>query len=121
MEKRKEKRFIEQDDVLIKDEGLILDKTTDGLIFGLTRDLSLSGARIISDQVFPVGSFWRMLISLRKTNEFLRLDGRVVWIKKSKNAECFHIGVEFHHCYPDTVRMLLKHLYGQGEVPAPVP
>ena len=121
MEKRKEKRFIEQDDVLIKDEHLVLDPAADGVIYGFTRDISLSGTRIISQQVFPVGCVWRMLIDLKRTNAFLRVDGKVIWVKKGKNAQRFHIGVEFLHCYPDTTRLLIKHLYGrQGEDPAPI-
>lgn len=121
MEKRKEKRFIEQDDVLIKDECLALHTATDGVIYGLTRDISLSGTRVISRQVFPVGCVWRMLIDLKKSNEFLRVDGKVIWVKKSKNAQRFIIGVEFLHSYPDTIRLLIKHLYGrEGEVPAAV-
>jgi len=121
MEKRKEKRFIEQDDVLIRDERLVLDPAADGVIYGLTRDISLSGTRIISQQVFPVGCAWRMLIDLKRSNEFLRVDGRVKWVKKSKNAELFHIGVEFLHSYHDTTRLLIKHLYSrQGEDPAPI-
>jgi hypothetical protein len=119
MKDRKEKRFIEQDDVLIKDERLALDAAADGMIYGITRDLSLSGTRIISEQVFPVGCFWRMLIYFKGTDDFLRVDGKVKWVKKSKNARVFHIGVEFLHSYPDTIRMLIKHLYGrQGELPA---
>ena len=121
MEKRKEKRFIEQDDVLIKDGCLVLEAAADGVIYGLTQDISLSGARIISEQVFPVGCVWRMLIDLKKSNDLLRVDGRVIWIKKSRNAQRFHIGVEFLHSYPDTIRLLIKHLYGrEEEVPAPV-
>jgi PilZ domain len=120
MEKRKEKRFIEQNDVLIRDERLVLDPAGDGVIYGLTRDLSLSGTRIISQQVFPVGCVWRMLVDFKRTNEFLRVDGRVKWVKKSKSVQLFHIGVEFVHSYPDTTRLLIKHLYGrQGEAPAP--
>jgi len=119
MEKRKEKRLVEQDDVLIKDECLALHTASDGVVYGFTRDISLSGARIISGQVFPVGCAWRMLIDLKKTNEFLRVDGRVIWIKKIRNTQRFHIGVEFLHSYPDTIRLLIKHLYSrQGEVPA---
>jgi c-di-GMP-binding flagellar brake protein YcgR len=121
MEKRKEKRVIEQDGVLIKDDGLVPDDAADAMIRGSTYDISLSGARIVSAQVVPVGCFWRMLIDLKSTNEILRVDGRVRWVKKCKNAQRFHIGVEFIHSYPDTIRVLIKHLYGrQGEVPAPV-
>lgn len=121
MEKRKEKRFTEHNDVLIRDEGLVLDHASDGVIYGFTRDISLSGTRIVSDQVFPVGCRWRMLLDLRRSDEFLRVDGRVVWVKKGKNAQRFHIGVEFLHSYPDTTRLLIKHLYGrQGEAPSPL-
>lgn len=121
MEKRREKRFLEQDDVLIKDECLARHKATDGVVYGCTRDISLSGACVISQQVFPVGCVWRMLIDLKKPDEFLRVDGKVLWVKKSKSAPRFVIGVEFLHRYPDTIRLLIKHLYGrEGEVPAPV-
>lgn len=121
MEKRREKRFLEQDDVLIKDECLARHTATDGVVYGCTRDISLSGACVISQQVFPVGCVWRMLIDLKKPDEFLRVDGKVLWVKKSKSAPRFIIGVEFLHRYPDTIRLLIKHLYGrEGEVPAPV-
>lgn len=121
MEKRKEKRFVEQDDVLIKDECLARHKASDGVVYGRTRDISLSGACVVSRQVFPVGCVWRMLIDLKRINEFLHVDGKVLWIKKSKSAPRFVIGVEFLHRYPDTIRLLIKHLYGrEGEVPAPV-
>lgn len=121
MEKRKEKRFVEQADVLIKDECLARHKATDGVVYGCTRDISLSGACVISQQVFPVGCVWRLLIDLKRTDEFLRVDGKVLWVKKSKSAPRFVIGVEFLHRYPDTIRLLIKHLYGrEGEIPAPV-
>jgi Tfp pilus assembly protein PilZ len=121
MEKRKEKRFVELDDVLIKDDGLVLNAAKDGVIYALTRDISLSGARIISEQVFPVGCHWRMLVDLKPSGEYLRVDAKVVWLKKCKHSERFHIGVELLHRYPDTIRLLIKHLYGRhGEAPAPV-
>jgi Tfp pilus assembly protein PilZ len=119
MEKRREKRFIELDDVLIKDEGLVLEAATDGVIYALTRDISLSGARIISEQVFPVGCHWHMLIDLKTSGEYLRVDSKVVWLKKCRDSRRFHVGVEFLHKYPDTIRLLIKHLYSrQREAPA---
>jgi hypothetical protein len=119
-EKRKEKRFVERDDVLIRDDRLVHRKTDDGIVYVFTLDLSLSGARIISRQVFPVGCGWRMLIDLGKSDEFLRVDAKVRWVKKSRNADRFHIGVEFLHRRPDTTRLLIKHLYGrQGEALPP--
>jgi len=121
MERRKEKRFVEEHDVLIRDEGLALEPAADGVIYAFTRDISLSGARIVSKQVFPVGCAWRMIVDLKRTRELLRVDGRVKWVKKGKNAQLFHIGVEFAHRYPDTTRLLMKHLYGRnGEAPSPV-
>lgn len=120
MEKRREKRFVERDDVLIKDDRLARHKASDGVVYGCTRDISLSGACVVSHQVFPVGCVWQMLIDLKRTNEFLRVDGKVLWVKKSKNASRFVIGVEFLHRYPDTIRLLIRHLYGrEGEFPAP--
>jgi hypothetical protein len=121
MEKRKEKRFVEQHDVLIKDERLARHTATDGVVYGYTGDISLSGARVVSQQVFPVGCVWRILIDLKRNDEFLRVDGKVLWVKKCKNAQRFVIGVEFLHRYPDTIRLLIKHLYGrEGDVPAVV-
>ncbi len=49
------------------------------------------------------------------------LNEAVLWLKKSKNAQRFMIGVEFLHSYPDTIRLLIKHLYSrEGEIRAPV-
>jgi len=121
MEKRKEKRFVERDDVLIKDDRLARHKASDGVVYGCTRDISLSGICVISGQVFPVGCVWHMLIDLKKPDEFLRVDGKVLWVKKVKNAPRYIIGATFLHRYPDTIRLLIRHLYGrEGEIPAPV-
>jgi PilZ domain len=113
LENRKDKRFGERNPVLIKDACLSPGTAASGGFNAFTHDLSVSGARISSRVDYPVGSVIRIDIDLRRTRQSLRVDGEVVWTRKSKNGKRFEIGVEFEHKLPDTILSLIKHFYGK--------
>jgi len=113
LENRKDKRFGERNPVLIKDAGPAPGIAANGGINAFTHDLSVSGARISSRVDYPVGSVIRIDIDLTRTHQSLRVDGEVVWSRKSKDGKRFEIGVEFEHRLPDTILSLIKHFYGK--------
>jgi len=113
LENRKDKRFGERNAVLIRDACLSPRTAASGGFNAFTHDLSVSGARISSLVDYPVGSVIRIDIDLRRTHQSLRVDGEVVWTRKSKNGKRFEIGVEFEHRLPDTILSLIKHFYGK--------
>lgn len=113
LENRKDKRFGERNTVLIRDAGPVPGIPANGGINAFTRDISVSGARISSRVDYPVGCIIRIDIDLRRTHQSLRVDGEVIWTRKSKNGSRFEIGVEFEHRIPDTILSLIKHFYGK--------
>lgn len=115
MDRRKDKRFAELDDVRIKDNREVLDTAADCWISAYASNISVSGARVSCKEEFPVGYILRMIIDLKKANQSLRVDGKVIWIQLNKSGTHFHMGVEFLHNFPDTVISLIKHLYGRKE------
>lgn len=114
MENRKDKRFGERNPVLIRDAAPERGTTANGAINAYTHDLSVSGARIRSRVDYPVGCIIRIDIDLRRTSQSLRLDGEVVWTRKSESGHRFDLGVEFEHRLPDTILSLIKHFYAKG-------
>ncbi len=115
MDKRKDKRFAELDDVKIKDNHRSLDTAADGWISAYSSNISVSGARISCKVDFPVGYIIGIIVDLKRANRSVRVDGKVIWTQLNRNGSHFHIGVEFLHKFPDTALLLIRHLYGRKE------
>jgi len=115
MEHRKDKRFNEQNNVIIKATSEVREGGTNGGINACTRDISLSGARIRSRQEFPVGSVIRIIIELERTHQSLKVDGEVKWSRRTEEEDLYEIGVEFLHSISQTLLSLIKHLYSERE------
>ena len=113
LENRKDKRFGERNPVLIRDASPAPGITANVGINAFTHDISVSGARISSRVDYPVGCIIRIDIDLRRTRQSLRVDGEVIWSRKSENGKRFDLGVEFEHSIPDTILSLIKHFYGK--------
>lgn len=111
-ERRREKRKIEEDMVVIEyfpDNGSPTKKKHSAL----TQDLSIGGARILTDKFFPVGTPFQITLTLRRTRQKIEIRGKVKWVKEVSESELFEIGVEFLHHISKTVLALISHLYGQ--------
>lgn len=113
MENRKDKRFGERNDVLIRYMYQAPGTAANGGINAYTKDISVSGARICSKLNFPVGYDIQIVIDLKRTQQSLKVDGEVIWTRKSRNGKNFEIGVQFLHSMPDTILSLIKHFYGK--------
>lgn len=115
MEHRKDKRFMEQNKVLIRSTSDIRDPKGNGGVNAQTHDISLSGARLCSKHDFPIGSVIRIVIDLERSHQSLKVDGEVKWTRKSDEGGHFDIGVEFLHSISQTLLSLIKHLYSERE------
>jgi hypothetical protein len=112
MKTRKDKRFAELHRCLVKDRWAQKNPAYRGTN-AQTFDLSVSGARICSEQEFPAGYVVRVAIDLEKAGTPLEVDGEVVWTRKSEDGQGCEMGVEFLHNIPTTVVSLIKHFYGK--------
>ena len=110
-EKRRTKRINEENKIEIK--VVKPNSAGDFLIFNaLTRDLSLGGARILTNVPFQLKSELTITLHLAKSHQQAKVDGRVVWVK-SIDKGSYEIGVEFLHEIPTSVLMLINHIYGK--------
>jgi len=121
VENRKDKRFEEQNNVLIQDKSMPAKSAAGRGVNALTHDISLSGAWIHCQRDFPVGYVVRIIIDLDGKEPPLDVDGEVIWTRKSEHDEQYDFGVEFLHRIPDTIVTLIRHFYGKdAEIPSTV-
>jgi len=111
--KRREKRFKEENRVVIHYAQENKDSVEYAETNAATHDISLGGARIQVDKYFPVDSVIRIQINLSRSGEAIKVDGKVKWIEKAQDKDLYDIGVEFLHHISKTVLSLIKHLYGE--------
>ena len=100
MENRKDKRFLERDNMRIKDAGQATKTSPKRGINAHTHDISVTGARISSSQDFPVGYVIRIVIDFGGADPALEVDGEVVWTRKSEDGTRFDIGVDSSIAFP---------------------
>ena len=112
MEKRREKRIAEENRVVIeyRSDDPKSDKMEDS--YALTKDVSIGGARIVTDRLIPVGTTIRIKLTLSRSRQIVTLDGEVKWVEVLSEDELFEVGVEFLHEVSKTVLSLITHLYG---------
>jgi len=111
--RRRDKRFKEKNEVTIQytADRRKFNKYIE--INATTFDLSISGARIHSKKSFPINTVLRIQIDLKKSNQVIKVDGKVKWVERMSGEDLYEIGVEFLHDISKTVLSLLRHLYGE--------
>lgn len=112
-ENRKDKRLAEENRVAIELPGVSTSPEI-RVINALTKDISLGGARIVTDRLFEVGSSLRMTLYLSKSKQVTKVRADVRWNRMIEDG-LYEIGVEFEHGIPTGVLVLINHLYGKGQ------
>lgn len=114
-ENRKEKRFLEEDEVSIKYiSSTKKARKFDNALPAKTYDISLGGARLVCPVPFDIGCVLRMEINLKRSNKLLKIDAEVKWCQPKDN-DLYEVGVEFLHNISQTLLLLLKHLYTEKD------
>lgn len=118
-ENRKDKRINEENRVAIELPGSALSPES-RVVNALTKDISLGGARIITDRLFEVGTSLRLTLYLSKSKQVVKVRADVRW-NRMIDTGLYEMGVEFEHGIPTGVMILINHLYGKGQnVPSSV-
>ena len=112
-ENRKDKRLTEENRVAIELPGTPTSPDVH-IINALTKDISLSGARIVTDRLFDVGASLRMTLYLSKSKQVTKVRVNVRWVRMIEDG-LYEIGVEFEHGIPTGVLVLINHLYGKSQ------
>lgn len=113
--KRKEKRFEENNTVMLRFMHEDHEENSSAGIKALTRDISLGGARIIAPKSYPVDTMMRIEIALSKSEQVVRVDGIVRWVECSPDDVTYELGIEFLHKISKSVLALIQHLYGEDK------
>jgi hypothetical protein len=112
-EKRKNRRIKEENRVVIEispagtqDENFAAN--------GFTRDLSLTGARIWTDKLYPLNSKLKLTFYLARSKQIVRICSTVQWMKGSVEG-LYEMGVQFKPGIPDAVMALINHIYSKDQ------
>jgi len=112
MQKRRDRRIKQWNKTVIKPLQQGQDPLPPDEVKAVTRDLSLGGARIQSEEPFEPGAVLRLNIELVRSRETVSLKGQVKWVKRDEAENVFELGVEFDHETAQTVTILMKNLHG---------
>lgn len=113
-EKRKDKRIAEENRVVIELPP-VSPSAEPRFVNALTKDISLGGARIVTDRFFEVGASLRMTLYLSKSKQVVKARADVRWNRMVEDG-IYEMGVEFEHGIPTGVLVLINHLYGKGQI-----
>ncbi len=110
-QRRKDKRFKQWNKTTITplEQGLGLRGASESKAF--THDLSLCGAQVHSPEAYAVGTAVRLRILLTRTNDSVKLEGRVKWVKRHPSENSYQMGIEFFHETPQGFMSLMKELF----------
>jgi len=113
IERRKDKRIKEENRVVIE---FAKPESAGDLwsINAFTRDLSLGGARILTDTSFSVDSEITMTLFLSKSKQIAKTHGTIRWVK-TVDEGLYEVGVEFQHNIPSSLVTLINHLYRKDQ------
>lgn len=109
---RREKRFEEENKVVIEWENN-KDPRRNNAIYAFTQDLSIEGAKILTDINFPIDTVFRITLTLSRSKQIVNIKAKVKWEKPVFDGDLFEVGLEFIHERPRTIACLLKHLFGK--------
>lgn len=110
-QRRKDKRFKQWNKTTITplEDGLGLRGAAEAKAF--TYDLSLCGAQVHSPEAYAVGTAVRLRILLARTNDSVKLEGRVKWVNRHPSENGYQMGIEFFHETPQGFMTLMKELF----------
>ena len=121
-DRRKDSRENEENKVVIEYVTSLGDSIGVTEIYALTKDISVGGARIVTDWFFPVDTFFKVNLTLSKSRQEVHVDGQVRWIESLDDSDdLFEVGVEFLHDLPETIFVLISHILQiEKEIPSVV-
>ncbi len=110
-EKRKDRRIKEENRVVI--ESPPLDGQGDGIpANAFTRDISITGARIWTDKLYPLKTKFGLVLYLSRSRQVIRVCASVRWTKECEDG-LYEMGVQFEPAIPNTVMALINHIYSK--------
>lgn len=111
-EQRRENRLPEEDKVVL---NYPTGPSAPSFI-ALTRDISPGGVRLLAGIPIPIDARVRLEIALTGSRRLFRAAGTVRWMNRLFEDAVFEMGLEFTEVDPESVGVLLEHVYGRPGV-----
>jgi len=115
MERRKHCRFQQWNKAIIKSasggDGILPRCPIDAYAW----DLSIGGARIQSEERFPIGAIVRIHLELVRSREAVSIDGAIRWSRWNEKENIHEFGIEFQECSQPTLQAIMKSLYRETD------
>ena len=106
LEKRKATRIKEEYKITTTEISKDKLPSDEKIIYGLTKDISLSGLRIQSNTFFPINTLLKIELLLKNPSRLISAIGKVRWCTSCYDDELFEIGIEFVDISPDNITVL---------------
>ncbi|MGB5219059.1 MAG: PilZ domain-containing protein [Smithella sp.] len=95
MERRKEERLQELNEIVISVTSEKKDISKKDFLYNVSKDISASGARIQSNILLPVDTLLKIDFKLKTLKKQITTLGKVKWIKINIEDKTYDAGVEF--------------------------
>jgi hypothetical protein len=112
-EKRKDKRIREENRVLIEISPAG-SQAEDFAANAFTKDLSLTGARIWTDRLYPLNSKLKLTFYLSRSRQVIRICSTVRWMKGCDDS-LYEMGIQFRPGIPNAILALINHIYRKDQ------
>jgi len=109
-ERRRAERLVQENEITIKvvsTDKLPSNKT---IIYDISKDVSVSGARIQTNTFFPLNTLLKIQLVLKNPARMVVALGKVKWIRSLFGDESYEAGLEFVDTSSETIQMLADHV-----------
>lgn len=108
-DRRREKRIKEENRVLIEIPG-VSTSTNGHPANALTQDISLGGARLVTDRYYELESHIKVTLYLSRSKQVIKVRAQVRWAREIESG-IYELGVQFEHGIPTSLLALINHLF----------
>lgn len=111
-DRRRDIRIIEENKVVVSLMTGEVRPGTPTVYYSLTRDISTSGARIMTVAPLEAGARVRLDITLGRSRKRIRAIAQVLWVRELYGKEVFEVGLQFVGLEPNAEFTLIDHIFG---------
>ena len=109
-ERRRVERLKEDNDVTITIISGIKKDPKEKIIYHISNDISVYGARIQTNSFFPVDTLLKIDVTLKNPYQTITALGKIKWIKSLFGINSYEAGVEFVNTSSDTIQQLANYI-----------
>jgi PilZ domain. len=109
-EKRRAGRLKKDNEITITIISGVKKSPKEKIIYHISKDISVYGARINVNSFLPVDTLLKIDITLKNPHQMITAFGKVKWIKSLFADESYEAGLEFVHTSSDTIQQLADYI-----------